>query len=171
MKQFLTEHWGDTASVAGLVVSLVGFVIAIRQASRARTAAQRAEIAANQIRSTIYGFDLLQNLTALTQILSEIVTLHQHGAWQAVAERYVTARRLVVATRAAKFQFSVREKELMTSLLQQLAEMEEKVDGVIMKGNKPPEASRYNKRIRGHQDGITQMTVRVRTILEQKDVD
>ncbi|QDU36538.1 hypothetical protein Mal4_08250 [Maioricimonas rarisocia] len=87
MKRFLNEHWGDTASVIGLVVSLVGFAIAIRQASAARTAAQRAEAAANRVRSTIYGFDLLQNLTALTQILSEIVTLHRHSAWQAVVER------------------------------------------------------------------------------------
>lgn len=171
MKQFLTEHWGDTASVAGLVVSLVGFVIAIRQASRARTAAQRAELAANQIRSTIYGFDLLQNLTALTQILSEIVTLHRHAAWQAVVERYATARKFVVAIQAAGFAFSVKEKEVVASLRRQLAEMEKKVERVIVSENRPPDASRYNETIRQFQDDITQMTVRIRTKLEQRDVN
>ncbi|WP_145367188.1 hypothetical protein [Maioricimonas rarisocia] len=65
----------------------------------------------------------------------------------------------------------MKEKEMVASLRRQLGEMEKNVERVIVNDNRPPDASRYNETIRQFQDDITRMTVRIRTTLEQRDVN
>ncbi|QDU36537.1 hypothetical protein Mal4_08240 [Maioricimonas rarisocia] len=60
---------------------------------------------------------------------------------------------------------------MVASLRRQLGEMEKNVERVIVNDNRPPDASRYNETIRQFQDDITRMTVRIRTTLEQRDVN
>jgi len=64
MQTFLNEHWGDIASVLGLLVSVVGFWFALvslresREASlNAKDAAIRAEEAARATRDSIFKSD------------------------------------------------------------------------------------------------------------------
>jgi hypothetical protein len=96
MLDLFAKHWGDIASVAGLVVSVIGFWYAIWLARQARTAAQQARKAAEEARDRIFLFDTISELTAARSNLSEIIRLQQLNvweiAWATVLERYATAR-------------------------------------------------------------------------------
>jgi len=47
MPDIIVQHWGDIASVGGLVVSLLGFWYTIEAVSKAKDAAQQATEAAS----------------------------------------------------------------------------------------------------------------------------
>lgn len=58
---FLTKHWGDLASVPG-------FALTIWFAWSAKTAAEQARAAANEVRDKISRFDTVAELSAASRI-------------------------------------------------------------------------------------------------------
>ena len=93
---FFDKHWGDLASVVGLVVSVVGFWYAIWLARQARNAAEQARDAAEAARDRIFSLDTIKDLTAAKMSLNEIIRLQRLSArnvpWDIVLERYGSSR-------------------------------------------------------------------------------
>ena len=69
---------GDLASIAGLVIALVGFAITIWNVLASKKAAQRAEQAALDARRAIGFFDAVTELSAAISVLEEIRRLHRN---------------------------------------------------------------------------------------------
>src|SRR5579864_269403 len=84
---FLTKHWGDLASV-------LGFALTIWFAWSAKTAAEQAREAANEVRDQISRFDTMAELSAAITIIEEIMRLQRTQAWEIVwdivLDRYAT---------------------------------------------------------------------------------
>jgi len=74
---FLTKHWGDLASV-------LGFALTIWFAWSAKTAAEQARAAANEVRDQISRFDTMAELSAAITIIEEIMRLQRTQAWEIV---------------------------------------------------------------------------------------
>jgi hypothetical protein len=74
---FVTKHWGDLASV-------LGFALTIWFAWRAKTAAEQARNAANDVREQISRFDTIAELSAAITIIEEIMRLQRTQAWETV---------------------------------------------------------------------------------------
>lgn len=84
---FFTKHWGDLAS-------LLGFALTIWFAWSAKTAAEQARAAANEVRDQISRFDTMAELSAAITIIEEIMRLQRTQAWEIVwdivLDRYAT---------------------------------------------------------------------------------
>ena len=74
---FMEKHWGDLASV-------LGFALTIWFAWCAKTAAERARDAANEVRDQISRFDTMAELSAAITIIEEIMRLQRTQAWEVV---------------------------------------------------------------------------------------
>ena|SRR5271156_2587576 len=65
------NHLGDLASLAGVAISIVGFVVAIWNIRRSKSAAERAEKAANDARQMIRVFEAVSDFSAAIAIMEE----------------------------------------------------------------------------------------------------
>ena len=74
---FIEKHWGDLASV-------LGFALTIWFAWRAKTAAEQARDAADEVRDQISRFDTVAELSAAITIIEEIMRLQRTQAWETV---------------------------------------------------------------------------------------
>ena len=112
MMDFLSTTWGDVASVVGIIVSLGGFIWAIREASGARSASEAAQTAANQARDQIARHLQTVDLQRAIGLIARIKTLHDNGRWEGSTELYQTLREMLsdVIVRCPEGQASVREK-------------------------------------------------------------
>jgi hypothetical protein len=85
---FLADHWGDLASVAGLVA-------ATWAALKAKAAAE----AAQEVKLRIGNLDALAELAAAIAALEEIKRLQRLKNWDVVLDRYAAVRKHLVRVR------------------------------------------------------------------------
>lgn len=72
--EFLSEHWGDIASVIGLALT-------VWLAARAKTAAEQARDAAEQVRDQMTALDSLSEISAAIALLDELKNLQRLRVW------------------------------------------------------------------------------------------
>lgn len=93
---FVRQHWGDLAS-------LLGVILTVWFASRAKTAADQARVAAEQVRDQLSRFDTIAELSEAITIIEEIMRLQRTQAWEVVwdivLDRYVTLQSHLARTR------------------------------------------------------------------------
>jgi hypothetical protein len=77
---------GDLASIAGVLIALVGFGLTLRGVRKTKSAAQSAAIAAEVTRNSIRRLDTVVDFSAAITILDEIKRLHRGGQWMLLPE-------------------------------------------------------------------------------------
>jgi hypothetical protein len=82
---FIERHWGDIASV-------LGFALTIWFAWQAKTAAEQARQAANEVRDQISRFDTIAELSAAITIIEEIMRWQRRQDWDIVLDRHSILR-------------------------------------------------------------------------------
>lgn len=112
MMGFWAVTWGDWATVAGILVSLVGLGWAIREARRARSASEAARSAANEAREQIAHHLQTVDLQRAIGLIERIKTLHQNELWESSTELYQSLREMLsdVIARCPASQEDLREK-------------------------------------------------------------
>ena len=94
-------HVGDVAGIAGLVVSIAGFAITIWQIRRAKSATEMVEVSVKEIRREIEGRAVSLDLSELVRELEEMKEFHRSNLRSMLPSRYTSARRKLIAVRAA----------------------------------------------------------------------
>lgn len=166
MDQFFKEHWGDLASVMGLLVSIVGFVIAVEQIRSSRRAAEQARDAAAEVRSRFRDLDILAAFTEVLGVLAEIKRLHRANAWNTVVDRYATARRLLVAISHMLRDGKYYDGEEVSMAVHQLLILEPRVERALATSKSPPSISNTNAILSKMEDDLAVVMAVVRTKLE-----
>jgi len=89
---YLEEHYGDIASVVGLLVTFVGFLVTIRNVRKAREAAEDARSASRQAVARISA-QLIANETELSlQFMKQTESAIHERQWISARLRCVEAR-------------------------------------------------------------------------------
>jgi hypothetical protein len=84
--EFIAQYQvGDYASIVGLAVSAVGFVVTIIGVWRSKSAAQEASMVARQVREDLGRTNAVAEFAAAISAMSEIKTLPSGGGVGAVA--------------------------------------------------------------------------------------
>lgn len=144
---------GDLASVAGVAISLVGFTVTVVGVLRSKSAAQRAEHAANSTRESVRLIDTVVDFTAAITALDEIKRLHRTSNWALVLDRYSTIRRLLVIARANNRQLTGRQQEAIQSALANLIVLESTLERAFATGS-TPNAPKLNASISTNIDDL-----------------
>ncbi len=129
--EFFLDHWGSISSFIGVVVSVIGLAWAIREARRARSAAQSAERATIETRNSIGHRLAATDLERAIGLIQRLKFLHREGYWEAALEQYQTLRAIIsdIISRYPELEVEVREG--LTRARMSLSEMENSVEGYV----------------------------------------
>jgi hypothetical protein len=98
--QWLTDYYiGDLASLPGVAISIVGFLVTVWNVRRSKSAAERAELAANDARRMIRGYEALSDFSAAIAIMEEIKRFHRIGQIDPLLDRYAALRKVPIEVR------------------------------------------------------------------------
>jgi hypothetical protein len=87
---------GDIASLFGILLTVVGFAVTIRNVHVSSRASLRAEQAAVETRRAIRLFDTIAEVAGAVSALEEIKRLHRDGAWPVLPDRYSALKKSLI---------------------------------------------------------------------------
>ena len=79
MADWLTGNWGSLASALGLLVSIIGFSIAVYQTMRSRKAAEAAERAVIETKSILAKNDAIADINVASERIQELRRIFRRG--------------------------------------------------------------------------------------------
>ena len=136
--QWLTDyHVGDLASVAGVAISVVGFVITVWNVRRSKSAAERAEAAANEARLLMRSYQSVADFSAAIAIMEEIKRLHRTGQLDVLLDRYAALRKVLVGVRQLSPSVDETTENQIQNAVTTLATMEDLVEKCRSEGSLP----------------------------------
>ncbi len=101
MSWLTMDYIGDLASLAGVAISIIGFIVTVWNVRRSKSAAERAEAAADAARQAMRSYQTLSDFSAAVAMMEEIRRLHrveQPNLYQFL-ERYSAARTALIGVR------------------------------------------------------------------------
>jgi hypothetical protein len=119
---------GDLASIAGILISIVGFAVTLWGVFRSKRAAQRAEEAARSTRDRIRLLETVVDFSAAITILEEVKRLHRTSQWPLLPERYAALRKLLVMLRTTNPNLTAHQRTVLQNSLTNLYELEAAVE-------------------------------------------
>lgn len=111
--------------VVGLIVSLAGFTIAVRQIRKTRSAAEHAEEAANEAREALLQITSISDLSQASALIEQIKELHRKQELGRAIDKYTPLRQLLTVARA---RLPEANTNTFTYAIRQLVIMEEETD-------------------------------------------
>lgn len=151
LRWIIENHVGDLASLAGVVIAIVGFLVTLWNVRRSKSAAERAESAASEARSAIRSYQTVSDLSAAIAIMEEIRRLHRIGQIDLILDRYGTLRKALVGVRQLAPALSeVMDTEIQAAITM-LAAMEDVFERASAEGSSP-DFPALNRLLSGHID-------------------
>src|SRR5438270_6106585 len=117
MDDFFKLNLGDWASIIGVLVALIGFVITIVAAIQAKAAANTAKTEVQRLREVLLRTNTIADLRAAIVALEEIKRHQRQGTWQILPDRYSIVRGMLVAIRAANPRFTDEQKAVLVGVV------------------------------------------------------
>lgn len=156
-------QWADLASVAGLVVSLVGFGVTIVGVWRSKDAAKRAEDAALQMREALLRTDTIADVSATLAIMEEVKRLQRVQAWTVLPDRYATIRRKLISVRADNPRFLESHRQTLLSAIQHCSTTEQRIEKYLANTTStPPGVAKLNELISMQIDRLEEVLTYLR---------
>lgn len=136
---YLQEHYGDVASVVGLLVTFVGFVATIWNVRKAKQAAEEARQAAREAVSRIGSQILANEVGSTLELVRQTDASCRERNWSGANYRCDEARfRLAQLLNHAELEAS--ERELLHAAYEDLGEILSEIHK-LQKAPKPKDAS------------------------------
>ena len=159
VKSWAEQKWGDLASLAGLLVSLVGFFFTLRGVWRAGSAAEAARDAASQTREAIVRSDMIADVSAVIAMMNEVKRFHREDNWSGSLERYTEIRQKIISIHGTGSNLIEEHKTFLMSASQKFRDMETQVDKVVAKKKEPHDAPRLNEIVSEQVDHLNEILV------------
>jgi hypothetical protein len=162
MITFLDQHWGDIASVLGVLVSLVGFGITIWGVLRSKSAAQKAQEEVARVRETMLRLDTVMQFSEAITIMDEIKRLHRASAWVMLPDRYSALKRILISIRTLDFDINDDRKTVLQSAIQHFSDIEKKVEKSLATQSNLPNVARLNEIVSIQLDKLNEVLASIR---------
>ena len=144
--------WGNLASVTGLLLALVGFVITIAGVYRSKSAAQHAREAADETKAILVRANAIADFSAALTIMDEIRRLQRAGAWAVLPDRYSSLREKLMAILASHPVISEAQRMSVGAALEGIRRLEHRVEESLATGSAPPNSAKLNQVLGSHLD-------------------
>jgi len=145
--QFLADHWGDLASVVGLV-------IVIWASLTAKNAAEQARDAARQVKDRIATLDTLADVSTALAIMEEIKRLQRAGAWPIALDRYSTLRRHLIRVEQMNPTLKETQRTQVAGAIVQFRIIERKIEKAMSVPDSRIDTARFNAILSSQIDAL-----------------
>lgn len=119
---------GNFASVAGLLVSVLGFCFTIWAVMTAKAAARRAECAAIAARDNILKSGAIAKFSCAISLMEEIKRLQRRTEWGVLLDRYAELRRVLIELQSEAVGLAEEQQGLLGGVISQFGVIEKKVE-------------------------------------------
>ena len=154
---FLSDHWGNISSFIGVVVSVVGLAWAIREARRARKAAQSAERATIETRDSIGRHRVTIDLERAVSLIQRLKLLHNANRWEAALEQYQTLRAIISDIIARYPELNVEVRGRLIEARASISEMGNSVEEQISQTSQLDNWHRLNQSLNKIQSDLEEI--------------
>jgi hypothetical protein len=141
---------GDIASIAGLLIAVIGFAITIWNVRASRAASLRAAQAAEQARRAIRFFDVVAEMSAAIAAMEEIRRLHRDAAWSILPDRYNALRKSLITIRGSSPELTGGQQARIQAAIKYLADLERWVEYSLEQEQAPNRIASWNERVSDH---------------------
>ena len=141
---YFLGNWGSFVGVLSLIITIIGFVIAIRRATQARTAAQAAEMASRQVREAIGQRLTATDLTRAIQLIQRIKDFHRDQRWEVSLQHYQILRSTLADILGRLSETMFEAKPQIQSAVRQVSAIENSVDRAVREGIEPAGQDGFN---------------------------
>lgn len=119
---------GDLAGIAGVFISVIGFIAILGGVFKTKSAAQSAEAAARSTRDSIKLFESVVDFSATIAALEEVKRLQRQNAWSLLPDRYSAIRKLLISFRESTEGLSVTQMSQIQEAIVNFRAIESKID-------------------------------------------
>jgi len=151
----ITNNLGDLASVIGVLISLIGFFIIIRNVSRSKNAVEN-------VRNDILKTNTVAVFAEALSSMEEIKRLHRQEAWEILPDRYSALRKSLISIKGSNPSMSTKHKRVLQSAIQHFSSIEEQVENDIYSNKKPTNTSTLNTIISKQIDKLQQILIEIK---------
>ena len=140
----LKHHYGNIASVVGLVVSILGFGFTLYQVRRSRTAAETAQTMAREAIERVSSRLFFTQISDAVRLIQEVRTSCRAMDWHRAVDRCEQLRILLGGVVDDK-KLQGDERKTVTKAIDDLLLIMEHLDGISQKGGVPTVPTRMMK--------------------------
>ena len=148
---------GNIASLLGLTVSLAGFTWTLLAVAKAKRVAEGARTAAERARAGILKSSSMVELASAVTAMEEIKRLHRQAAWPLLPDRYASLREALSTIRTMAPTMSVEHQSVFQGAIQQLRDIEEKVERALATQQQPRNVPALNRVMSLQIDKLTEV--------------
>lgn len=123
-----TYHLGDFASIAGLIVTIIGFFITIINVIKSKNAATLAEETVRSVRSDLRLYQTVNGFSSALVTMDEIKRLHRQKEWILLPERYNNLRKSLISIRCENPVLSENDQKEIQAAITQFSGLEKLID-------------------------------------------
>lgn len=153
---------GDLASIASLLVALVGFAITIVNVLKSKRASEVASESAARVREDLKRMETVSDFSAVLISLEDIKRLHRDNAWQHLPERYSSLRKTLIAIRGDQHNLSDEDKSVIQSAITKLSTLEYNLDKHLHSNEYTIDVPKVNSIVTRQIDQLHAVLVRLR---------
>lgn len=124
--------FGDLASIAGLLVALIGFTATIWAAWRSKTAAEAAAEAATTARDDVLAFQSTMNLASVVSEIEGLKPMHRAGRWAELPDRYSTICAALASIRSRNPSLTRAHDARIQLAITELRRIEHRIDASLV---------------------------------------
>jgi len=135
----------DYLSIAGLLLTLLGFTVTILNVRKARRLTE-------QLRGDLKRIDAASELSSAIACMTEIKTLHRMGQWFIVLDRYSSLRKSLILIRENNHDLNDESKKIIQSTISLLSAIEDIVEKSNNKKEPPEDVPKLNQIISKQMD-------------------
>lgn len=125
----------DWASIIGLLVSIVGFILTVWNVRESKAAAVLAREASEAARDEVLRGNAIFDLAKAVTTMEEIKRLQRQGAWLVLPDRYSSVRTALTSIRASKPDLSDDGNAAIQGAVSQFRALEKKVESANASGD------------------------------------
>ena len=148
---------GDLASVAGLLLTVIGFGLTLYGVRKSRTASESASLAAKDAKNAILHTETIYNFSSAVTMMEEVKRLHRAEAWEVLPDRYSYLRKSLISILSTHKELSPEHRTLIQSAVVQFRELESSIEVYLTNKKTLPNSAKLNKIVTNQIDKLDEV--------------
>lgn len=163
LKYISDNGLGDLASIAGLLLAIVGFGFTLYGVKRSRSAAESASTAAKEAKDAILRTETISNFSSAVTVMEEVKRLHRAEAWEIMPDRYSFLRKSLISIMSTHDDLTDEHRTLIQSAVVQFRELESSVETYLANKKSSPNSAKLNKIVTAQIDKLDEVLNKIKS--------
>lgn len=160
---FAEPRVAGVVGALGLLATLIGFVVTIKQVTLTKSAAEAARSAVRDVQERLDRFDVTSECTSAIQALREIERLHRLKLHLLLPDRYNDVRKALVMINAVNSAAVIEYRTQLQDAITQLATLRERGERILTDDSQTFDVVKSNRIVSKIVDSLLELSVKLRS--------